>query len=203
MPLKVLKIFIFTFITMLNIHSYCDNDLIILLKKGDHRAFEVIYQRYWKPMFVLAVNRLGNETDGEEVVQDIFTDLWRRRESIDIKHNLNAYLAGAVKFRVYATLARQYKKRALESGIQTSLKKTQSESAEDILLLKKLKEKIDGAAENLPERCQLIFKLSREDGYSNKEIAHYLRISEKTVETQISRALKRIKTALQGLITLF
>ncbi|HEY4198804.1 MAG TPA: sigma factor, partial [Mucilaginibacter sp.] len=65
-----------------------DQELIARLGQGDRRAFTEIYKRYWERLFVVANNRLGNSEEAEEVVQDVFFSLWKRRETLQIEHAL-------------------------------------------------------------------------------------------------------------------
>lgn len=70
-------------------NKHTDDELFQLLKDGDAKAFNVIYNRYWKTMFALAEKKLNNVSDAEEVVQDIFIDLWNQRNKIELTHSLN------------------------------------------------------------------------------------------------------------------
>ena len=172
------------------------------MKDGDENAFTEIYYRYWKLLFSVAGNKLENLTDAEEAVQDVFADLWKRRLDINITHSLKAFLAGAVKFRIYSIMADcQRRKNNLRSLYRKN--PSVSLSAEEAYNLKHLEEQLIKASTNLPDRCRLVYQLSREAGYSNKQIAQTLRISEKTVETQITRALKYLRTALHGIMSIF
>lgn len=188
---------------MLAQDSYTDEELLALLKQGKVHAFEQIYHRYWKLLFSIAANKLGDIPDTEEVVQDVFADLWKRREEIEITHSIKSFLAGAVKFRVYTTLAARYRLNKKKEGLGRHQEADFAIAADEIYRLKVLQEQILSAAGELPDRCRLIYQLSRESGYTNKQIAHELRISEKTVESQITRALKHIRSVLQGLLSSF
>ena len=183
--------------------TYLDNDLMALLRSGDQRAFNAIYDRYWKLLFSVALSKLSDFSDAEEAVQDVFADLWKRRDEIVFTHSLKSYIAGAVKFRVYEILAKRRRllKQKQAHALIDNLE--HENSVDEALRLKILQEEIEQAANQLPERCRLIYKLSREEGYSNKLIAEKLHLTEKTVENQMTRALrfirKKLKPAVQGL----
>lgn len=184
-------------------NNYTDEQLLSLLKDSKLHAFNAIYFRYWKLLFSLAVKKLHNFSDAEEVVQDIFTDLWNRREDICITYSLKAYLSGAVKFQVYTIMARKYRQQAHVTISATALDMAVDPHCDGWYDLKQLESCIEKAAGQLPRRCELVYRLSREAGYSNKQIAQKLQISEKTVENQMTRALKQLRLVIQGLVSLF
>ena len=170
------------------------------MSADDESAFTEIYRHYWKLMFSVAANKAGSLADAEEVVQDVFTDLWRRRADIRIEHSLKSFLAAAVRNQVFTRMARRYKE--LLGGCEWLQTQDQpAPSAEQALHLKELHDHVSGLAASLPERCQLVYRLSREEGLSNKTIAVTLNISEKTVESQITKALRIIRTGLHFLWT--
>jgi len=182
--------------------SYTDAELMQLLREADEDAFNEIYRRYWKLLFSVALSKLEDYGDAELVVQDVFTDLWNRRATIEITYALKSYLAGAVKFRVYSTLAARQKLLKKKATLANRSSVSMEHSVEDIYRFKVLQEQIISASNQLPERCRLIYKLSRESGYSNKTIAAKLCISEKTVENQITRALHHLRTVVQSILLL-
>ena len=125
------------------------------MKDGDENAFTEIYYRYWKLLFSVAGNKLENLTDAEEAVQDVFADLWKRRLDINITHSLKAFLAGAVKFRIYSIMADcQRRKNTLRSLYRKN--PSVSLSAEEAYNLKLLEEQLIKAATKLPDRCRLV-----------------------------------------------
>lgn len=183
--------------------SHTDAELMLFLKESDEGAFNEIYRRYWKLLFSVALSKLEDFGDAELAVQDVFTDLWNRRTTIEITYSLKSFLAGAVKFRVYATLAARHKLSEKKAILANSQISSMEHSVEEIYRFKALQEQITLASNQLPERCRIIYKLSRESGYSNKTIARELRISEKTVENQITRALHHLRTVVQSMLVLF
>lgn len=178
-------------------HSYTDEQLFSLLQDGDEAAFTEIYQRYWKLLFAVAANKTGVLADAEEIVQEIFADLWKRRTVISIRHSLKAFLAGAVKFQVYVYFDKQHRQRICRQ--EAAPDTAQVEPAYDY---KALEEQVHQVTAQLPERCRLVYELSRNAGLTHKEIARTLDISEKTVENQITKALKHLHAALRSLLSL-
>lgn len=180
--------------------SLQDNELVDLLRGESREAFSEIYSRYWKKLFAVAATKSGSAEEAEEIVQDIFISLWNRRHSIEITTSLNAYLAVSVKYRIIKLLA----KRSQESKYVSHSLNFVSEavnSTDDWLEFEELKSRLEVLVANLPEKCRMVYKSSREEGLSQKQIAEAYGISEKTVEAHIGKALKALRTGL-GLILL-
>lgn len=162
------------------------------MQNGEEPAFEEIYTRYWKQLFALAAHKLGNLAEAEEIVQDIFLDLWQRREQLSIVSGLPVYLAVAVKYKVLNVLARKHVRMKYEESL--SLHPDGADrSTENWLQFEQLKEQLLKETAKLPEKCRLVFRLSREEGYTHKEIAVEMGISEKTVESHLSKALRTLR----------
>jgi len=177
---------------------YSDHELIAQLGADSEEALSELYGRYWDKLLAVAVNRLGVETEAEECVQDVFLSLWKRRREIVLHHALSTYLWVAVKHQVINRLDTRYAKKTLRT---TELVDEMTvPSSEEVLLEKELREQIETTINRLPEKCRMVYRLSREEGKSNKEIAEELNISEKTVEGHVTRALRDIRTDLALLV---
>jgi len=173
-----------------------DADLFALVKNDDELAFTEIYMRYWKKLFVMAGHRLKSLEEAEEVVQDIFTALWKRRATLVLTADLASYLAVSVKYRIIRTLDRYYNQQRYISSLIVSDRF--DDSTQEALAFNELREELAKYVQELPEKCQLVFKLSREAGYSQKQIAQELHISEKTVENHLGKAFKILRSKLAG-----
>ena len=173
--------------------SYSDESLASLLHLGEMRAFEAIYKRYWRRLFIAAYQRIGSHESCEELVQDIFTGLWNNRGKVQIQC-LQVYLHTAVRYRVIDFIHREMIRKAAMGQREPVISDNCTE--EDVLL-----DDLNGALQKeiskLPTRCQLVFKLSRENNLSIKQVAHELGISEKTVENQLTKALKLLRMNLR------
>ena len=175
-----------------------DERLLALLKMSDETAFTELYNRYWKLLFSVAANKTGSLTDAEEMVQEVFVDVWKRRETLEIVLSVKSYLAAATKFQVYSFLAKkQREQRALNVLTNENICTPEQE-----LDFKNLQISLHENVGSLPEKCRLIYLL-RQDGLSNKEIAKSLNISIKTVEGQVTTALRRVRTGLDYLFLIF
>ena len=188
----------------MNIEEHFDDDILIkLLRKGNDAAFTRIYNQYWHRLFVVAANKLDNDYKlAEELVQDIFLDLWRRRETLDIKNNLSVYLAAAMKYKVIDARRKKSLVKAYNDGLLANGSIIDA-STESQISFDELTNKLSALVKELPEKCQLVYKLNKEEGYSQKEIAHQLAISEKTVESHLSRAVKTLRLGLKNFLTHF
>lgn len=169
---------------------YSDSELLDFLKSGNAAAFDEIYQRYWNLLFKSAYYLLQDKAASMDVVQDVFVWLWEHRDHI-VLTTLKGYLVMAVRYKV-ANYVRNSKVRAafIEAQPVTAI------TEEWMLELKELRSVIAGFTEDLPARCKEVFYLSRHEHLSNREIAYRLGISEKTVEKQITTALKKLRVRL-------
>lgn len=169
--------------------SHSDEQLLVMLRNDDDEAFVEIYNRYWDKLLAIGFNHSRSKEVAEEIVQDIFMSLWNRRQSIEIDR-LAPWLATAVKFAVFKTLARESRRKALLEDHPLEIPASPDEA---IIEARFLKEYLDGVVAGLPEKCRLVFTYSREHQLSTKEIADTLQLSHKTVESHLTKALKTIR----------
>lgn len=177
---------------MVSLSEHSENELAVLLKTGSERAFSEIYNRYWDKLFIVARKRLDSAFEGEEIVQEIFCNLWRKRESFQLNKGFNNYFSVAVKFEVINRLQKRTRTQLLEKNLSQELTEFDEATIEQ-LSFKELKQQLELTIKQLPEKCQIIFRLKHEEGLSQKQIAAQLELSEKTVEAHLSKARKTIK----------
>jgi len=175
-------------------YNCSDIELADRLRSGDSAAFTAIYHRYWECLYRSAFQVLRDSDVCDDLIQEIFIWLWSNRE----KHTISAfepYLRAAVKYKV-ANIIRHGKVK--EAFFTYALQQeTQQELLEsDDLEIRELKAIIRHFCENLPDRAQKIFYMSRYEYRTNKEIAEELGISEKTVENQMNINLKKLRISL-------
>lgn len=176
---------------------YTNKDLLLFLAQNDQQAFTELYNRYWQKLFAIALNRLNCTEAAEDVVQDVLLSVWKGRFHLQIEQ-LENYLATATKYSVLAKLKRLQKDRGISNDL--SRQNITTESSENALHYKKILELIKKEVENLPNRCKLIFKYSRDEGMATKEIADLLHLSPKTVENQLTKAIKQLRVASQSFL---
>lgn len=186
---------------LLHYERYDDDHLLSLMRTGDAEAFTALYRRYWKPLFFKAAKKLDDLAAAEEIVQDIFLDLWRRRTSLCVTGEFSHYLATAVKFKVINRQANEARHQHYLQW-QTGSVEIASQNTGDAVLFREMQEQLAKLVAALPEKCRLAYQL-REEGYSQQEISWKMQISENTVETHIRRALKALRLGMRKYISLF
>lgn len=187
--------------TMKHLVELSDQNLVDLCRKGDSKAFEELYNRYWSKLYSSAFKRIKVREVAEEIVQELFMSLWTNREKIVIHTSFQNYLYSSVTYLVFAYLHKEYKRRSYEEFALTRMN-IYDNSTEEIIECNDLGKKLDTELNQLPDRCRSVFELSRKQYKSNKEIASVMGISEKTVENQITKALRILRVNLKYLSTL-
>jgi RNA polymerase sigma-70 factor (family 1) len=166
------------------------------LNKGDVSAFEQIYQLYWSDLYNFAYNILRDKIVCEEIIQETFFSLWTKREQLQITQSIKAYLFSAVKFQTINYIRSEKVKRAYASSYASFTQVTVDNSNEEHIHMSDLKGMIENEVSKLPEKCQQIFRLSRNEHQSIKNIADLMNISHKTVENQLTKALRQLRSSL-------
>lgn len=169
--------------------------MLNLLSQDSEAAFTEIYNRFWRKLFAVAYNRLKVIQLAEDIVHDVFADLWARRKKLEIDLPEN-YLATAVKYAVLAKIKEKEKEKVFQRS--PHLAPVKDLPAETALHFKLILEIVKSEVNRLPEKCRLIFKYSRDKGMPVKEIARELNISPKTVENQMGKAIKHLRLAIKN-----
>lgn len=177
--------------------NFTDQELTALLRGGDSIAFTEIYDRFFSVLYVHAFNRLRNKDEAKDAVQELFTALWVKRESVSFS-NLSNYLYTSVRNKVLNVVAHK----AVETKYVAAL--PQSMIIEDCITDHRLRERqmadiIAGEIAALPPKMREVFELSRMRNMSHKEIADQLGITDQSVRSHIKNALRILRVKL-GLI---
>lgn len=165
----------------------------------DQQAFKEFYQSCFFRMYQFAYSFVHSKESAEEVVNDVFMNIWQKRQTLDSIQNINVYLYVAVKNASLNHLRKHNLPAPLsidDLGVQ-HLRFVAS--PESILLTRELQARVQEAIGQLPPRCRLIFKLVKEDGLSYKEVAAILDISVKTVDSQLYLALNKLTQSLRSI----
>lgn len=175
--------------------KYSDAELAAFMRSGDDSAFKEIYQRYDKLLFLYAFNKLRNEEEAKDAVQDVFLWVLKNKDSLILKTTLSGYLYKSTLNRVFDIFRhRDIVKKYIEAGehfIEIDTEETDFLIREkDIALL------IEQEIANMPPRMKLIYELKRKHYLSTKQIAEELNISENTVSNQLKKASKHLRTKL-------
>ena len=169
-----------------------EKTLILCLQRGSITAFERIFSLYHKGIYNFCLSLHQSSDCAEETVQKVFVALWEQREQVDENNPLGSYLYSIARYMVYQEFRHQVYKKAAFDHFTYNLIDT-NEPTKDDILFNELLTFLESLIERLPERQREIFKLSRFEGLTYKQIAEQLNITENTVDTQIRRALKFLR----------
>jgi RNA polymerase sigma-70 factor, ECF subfamily len=179
--------------------------LIRQISIGDEQAFEELFSLYFRYLHNVAYNRLQSEQAADDIVQDIFTDLWKNRENLAIHTSVKSYLFQAAKHKVYKHIRHQ-SVREKENYIRRIHDDYYSQNpfpqSHKVVERDELKEKISTHLDDLPDKSRNIFHLSRDKQYTHKEIAEQLNCSPKTVEYHIGKALQHLRLHLKDYVAI-
>lgn len=189
-------------------HGIVNNSFFInRLKKGENTAYETLFRLYFDRLFYFAKSYLEDEDEAKEITQNVFFKFWKKRASLNIDSNLNAYLFRMTKNECLDYFKHQKVKANYHDVIQrerASLNQTSLQDHPDLLLIEsELEEKVNQILNELPPRCKQIFIKSRFEGLKYKEISSEMNISIRTVEHQIAKALRLFRRELQEYMGLF
>lgn len=185
---------------MSSYRNHSELQLTALLQEGDGEAFVEIYRRNWRMMYNAAFKRLRDEKQCEDLVQNVFTDLWERRGEVDID-NLPAYLGTAVRFQVIKHSTRTRDASPLTDTLESTL--ISSLRSEDPLIEKETLEIVKLWIAALPEKRREIFLMYYMEELSSSKIAEVLGVSRKTVQNQIATATSSIRDQLSKILFLY
>ncbi|AYD47329.1 RNA polymerase sigma factor [Arachidicoccus soli] len=181
--------------------NYTDEALVERMQADDEGAFTELYNRYWKRLISRAMTQLKYAQDAEDVLHDVFVSIWNRRKRIVLKYSFGTYIAAILKYEIINKLAERKKKNTdtIDDCLQPFFL---DDSTRQQLEYHELQERLEASVQQLPEKCRLVFRLSREQGLKTKEIAEVLNISPKTVQNHINHALGTLRSALNNFISL-
>ncbi|WPU92901.1 RNA polymerase sigma-70 factor [Mucilaginibacter sabulilitoris] len=176
-----------------------DIQLIDRLKMDDETALSSIYKEYWEQLYMSAYHVLKDSQACEDIIQELFIKLWNNRYSITINVSLKAYLYASIRYEVY----RQIRTGTVRGDIYDDvLERIHTPAAYDNIEYKELTEQVSSIVNTLPDKCREVYKLSREECLSHKEIASQLNISTKTVENHLTKALRQLRTSIGSVFLL-
>ncbi|WP_295790893.1 sigma-70 family RNA polymerase sigma factor [Mucilaginibacter sp.] len=180
---------------MKDFSSYTDRDLLSLLRESNHTAYTEIYERYSGILYLHAYNKLRNREEAKDILQELFTNIWNRREELRIETSLSGYLYTAIRNRILKQMA----SKDVEAQYIASVTKyaNQWECITDHLTRQnQLATIIENEIESLPAKMKEVFLLSRKTHLSHRQIALRLGITEATAKKQVNNALKILRARL-------
>jgi RNA polymerase sigma-70 factor (ECF subfamily) len=175
--------------------NYNITDKIQLLNNGDEQTFDEVYTEYYQGLLNYAFTILTDEVMAEEMVHQIFLKIWERKSPIQVHTSLKAYLYRSIHNECLNYIKHQKVKQKHELHTLSTVK-TATADAGDRLQFKQLEQRVAAAINDLPQQCRIIFQLSRFEDLKYAQIAQQLGVSVKTVEAQMTKALKRLRVQL-------
>jgi len=185
-----------------DLRTVSDHDLIQLLKESDHSAYQEIYERYFHLLFVHALKKVRDEEQAKDVVQDVFANLWFKREFNLPNSNLAGYLFTSVRNKIFDLFAHQKVATKYLDSLSNYLQSHQGIPTDHRIREDELAIYIEQQIQMLPPNMKKIFEMSRKQELSHKEIAKELSTTENNVSKQLNNALRALKTKLGILIIL-
>lgn len=178
--------------------SYTDEQLIASLRNGDAGAFTEIYERYWNKLLSYTMRAIRQQSDAEDIVQELFVSIWRRRHELDIDRALSTYLYNSIRYLAIRHIEKNstYSDYLQRLTLRIAVGEGWVPGVEAEIFGRELGEQIDRLILQLPEKMQEVFILSRRHHLSYKEIADRLSISEETVRKQVYKSLQILRSRL-------
>lgn len=171
-----------------------EQQMLSALRLGSESAFQAIVRLYTKDLLKHAFSRLKNEQDAEDMVQDIFTHVWEKRTSIEIRTSLAGYLFTILKHRILRHILRSDLHNKAVEHLLYRMDEMQAGVLE-LLAVKDIEGTLSEAVEALPENMRQIFILKQQD-YTIREIAEALGLAEQTIKNYNTELVRRIKVAI-------
>jgi RNA polymerase sigma-70 factor (ECF subfamily) len=174
---------------------------------GDEPSFEKVYRFYYPRLNYFARQYLFDSESAKNIVQDVFTELWDKRQTLQENTNLNAWLFTVTRNKSLKIISQLKSQQNYDNYVKARQLDVNYKSLADFdtshLVFEELQSQIQTSLDKLSPSCRKVFEMSRFEDKKNREIAEELKLSIKTVEAQISKALKTLKTDLHDYLPLF
>lgn len=187
---------------MANYSKFTDNELTVLLKQGDGYAYSEIFERYKTILYKHAFRLLNDEDEANDVIQDVFLSIWQKKDALNLKTSLSAYLYGSVRNRIFDMISHQKVVAKYADSIRAYFEAGQYITDEQVRA-RELAAIIEKEIAALPPKMRMVFELSRREELSYKNIGAQLNISEKTVKQQVHNAVKILRLKINTFLTVF
>jgi RNA polymerase sigma-70 factor (family 1) len=180
-----------------------NTDILSLINEmvlnDSQKAFKSLFLLYYQQIMRFVLLRISNYQDAEEIVSDVFSAVWANRNELLNINSFDSYLYSIARHKIMDIYRKNNKNEQVvldESNFQL-FGETET-SPEDNCISKEEIDRMNNAIEELPSKCKMVFKLVREDRLKYKDVARIMNISEKTVEAQVSIALKKLRQVLRS-----
>lgn len=175
-----------------SLQNLSDFELLQLFAEGEDKAFTEIYQRYQSKLYYHALKMLKDRDEAQDVIHDLFTKLWDKRDSLALTGSLSSYLYTSVRNRILDIFSHEKIVSKYQESLQTFINKGEFITDHEIRE-KELTRVIEKEISDLPPKMREVFKLSREEHLTYAEIAKEMDIAENTVRKHITNAIKKLK----------
>ncbi|TDQ08893.1 RNA polymerase sigma factor [Pedobacter metabolipauper] len=182
---------------------YSDKSLVNLISESNYKAFTVLYDRYWRQLYRIALSKTGNEEDALDIVQEFFIDFWNRREALKIEKSVDNYLVSALFHKIFM----HFRKKGLEEKhlqnytyfisqldgdtLASNMETEHEEAYTELIGL------VTDTIEQMPEKMKQVFDLKHRQSLSIAEIAGIMGISTQTVKNQLSNAMIKLRKSTE------
>ena len=179
-----------------------DTILLNRMREGDSASFNTLFDRYWEMLYATVFSVCSDREVCSEIVHDIFLNIWLKREKLQIE-SFKAYILASARYHVYRHV-KNARKNSLEYREELEYSSRVSMNDGELnIRYRDLEKSVERELAELPRRCKEIFTLSRREQLSNDEIATRLDISKRTVENQLTHALRHLRLSMKHFLVLF
>lgn len=173
--------------------SFSDTELVLGIKNSEKKAYRLLFERYAPNIYNFSLSYLKNESDAEELVQDVFLKVWEKREYLDQSKNMKSFLFKIAVNTIYDFIRRKNIEHAFHDYAKSNFIRDDNFTWHTVVF-EEMQQNLEVLLAKLPPKQQQIYTLSRVKGLSNDEISDQLKLSKRTVENQLYRALAFLKT---------
>lgn len=176
-----------------------DETILPGLRRGDEKAYRTLFEQYYPILVAFACKYVESTDAAKEVVQEVFIKLYQSRETLQIKQSVKSYLFKAVYHTCINDLHAQQRRKIHH---HQAFEELPTSAYRDDLVETEAVERVYQAVQKLPDQCRRIFTMNRFEGMTNQAIANELNLSKRTVETQVSKALRLLREALLAVLVI-
>jgi RNA polymerase sigma-70 factor (ECF subfamily) len=177
---------------------YTDQDLLRLICERDEQAFTALYERYYLALCKKAFQRVPSRPLVEEMVQDVFVNLWMKAAELDAAGNIRAYLYATLRNKVLHQIRMEYTRALYLKKITAEAREPRQAPGLQAIYARETEEYFAKTIDTLPPQCREAFMLSRFEELSYKEIAERMRLSVNTVEKHVGKALRILRMRMNS-----